>query len=272
MTTKGNFDRFKFIKHITSAVNISNPLFRIEANERGDIVSEEIDGVHYKISGSAYKLSKGKSYHHGTMLLELKLDVLGRLLHRDETKLGVVDAMSSISSVKWKVMNLEMDSEKFIKVVSDEFKRTYGVTDEQDKEAHEFNDMLGLLDFMGSVPVTSYTIDETTELPIEIEQTAEELKQWSWKFGHTPKFTHLLTNKKHNFTILFNVEQGSLKKFELNFMNTNDSKNKEIEQSFQYLALHIKKHELPYTGRNVAGYVLNDEISDWIGESIDGTV
>ena len=129
------------------------------------------------------------------MLLNLKLDVLGKLLHRDESKLGVVDAMNSISSVKSKVMNLEMDSEKFIQVVSNEFKNIYGSNEEQDKEAVEFNDMLGLLDFMGNVPVTVYTIDENTELPSEIKQTSEELQQWSWKFGHTPKFTHLLTNE-----------------------------------------------------------------------------
>lgn len=272
MTTKGNFDRFKFIEYITNGVNKSNPLFKIQANERGDIVSEEIDGINYKISGSAYKLSKGKSYHHGTMLLNLKLDVLGKLLHRDESKLGVVDAMNSISSVKSKVMNLEMDSVKFIQVVSNEFKNIYGANEEQDKEAVEFNDMLGLLDFMGNVPVTVYTIDGNTELPSEIKQTSEELQQWSWKFGHTPKFTHLLTNEKHNFTLLFEVEQGLLKGFKLDFKGSNDAKSKEISQSFQYLQLHIKNHPLQYTGSNVAGYVLDDEISDWIGESIDGTV
>ncbi|RCK65117.1 putative lipoate-protein ligase A [Candida viswanathii] len=270
MTTKGNFDRFLFIKHVTDAVNKSDPLFQIEANERGDIVSQEIDGVHYKISGSAYKLSKGKSYHHGTMLLNLKLDVLGKLLHRDEDKLGVVDAMSSIASVKSKVINLEMDSEKFIEVVSEEFKSVYGPADDN-KEAQEFNDMLGLLDFMGHVPVTVYTVDEATELPEEIHQTAEELKQWSWKFGHTPKFTHTFTNKKHDFTILFKVEQGLVKGFELDFKGDNTVRNLEIQQSFQYLELHIQNNPLQYTGSNVAGFVLDDDVSDWIGESIDGT-
>ncbi|KAK6891189.1 hypothetical protein K6H09_004754, partial [Candida tropicalis] len=160
--------------------------------------------------------------------------------------------MNSISSVKSKVMNLEMDSVKFIQVVSNEFKNIYGANEEQDKEAVEFNDMLGLSDFMGNVPVTVYTIDGNTELPSEIKQTSEELQQWSWKFGHTPKFTHLLTNEKHNFTLLFEVEQGLLKGFKLDFKGSNDAKSKEISQSFQYLQLHIKNHPLQYTGSNVA--------------------
>ena len=56
------------------------------------------------------------------MLLNLKLDVLGKLLHRDERKLGIVDSKMSIPSVKSKVINLEMKSDKFIDVVSQNLK------------------------------------------------------------------------------------------------------------------------------------------------------
>ncbi|KAL6454163.1 AIM22 putative lipoate-protein ligase A [Candida maltosa Xu316] len=268
MTTKANFDRFKFVNYVVNAVNQADPLFKIETNERGDIISEKLLGLNYKISGSAYKLSKGKSYHHGTMLLNSKLDVLGRLLHRDESKLGVVDSKTSIPSVKSKVINLEMESDKFINVVCDEFKKIYGPA-EEDQDVHEFNEMFGLSDFAATSPVTMFTVDETTDLPEEILQTAEELKQWSWKFGSTPKFTHLLANTKRNFSVLFNVENGELTSFELTFTG---EMNPEIIQSFQYLETYIKDNRLEYTGSNVAGYILDDEISDWIGESIDGTI
>lgn len=271
MTTKANFNRHKFASYIVEAVNQASPRFKIETNERGDIVSEKLLGLNYKISGSAYKLSKGKSYHHGTMLLNLKLDVLGKLLHRDERKLGIVDSKMSIPSVKSKVINLEMKSDKFIDVVSQKFKSLYNVVPEEDTEMDEFNEMFGLTDFAKSQEVTLFVIDEATAIPEEIHKTADELKQWSWRFGHTPKFTHSFKNQKHGFEILFNVEKGCLKSFKLTFDESN-SDTKEIEKSFQYLESHIKNNDLEYTGSNVAGFVLHDEISDWIGESIDGTI
>ena len=40
MTTKANFDRHKFASYIVEAVNQASPRFKIETNERGDIVSE----------------------------------------------------------------------------------------------------------------------------------------------------------------------------------------------------------------------------------------
>ncbi|CAX41210.1 lipoate biosynthesis protein, putative [Candida dubliniensis CD36] len=271
MTTKANFDRHKFASYIVEAVNRASPRFKIETNERGDIVSEKLLGLNYKISGSAYKLSKGKSYHHGTMLLKSKLDILGKLLHRDEKQLGVVDSKMSIPSVKSKVINLEMSSDQFIDVVSQKFKSLYSVASEEDKEMGEFNEMFGLTDFAKAQEVTLYVIDDATTIPEEIQKTADELKQWSWRFGHTPKFTHMFTNEKYGLEVLFNIEKGCLKSFKLTF-NDSNSDSREIKKSFQYLETYIKNNDLEYTGSNVAGFVLHDEISDWIGESIDGTI
>ena len=58
---------------------------------------------------------------------------------------------------------------------------------EEDTEMDEFNEMFGLTDFAKSQEVTLFVIDEATTIPEEIHKTADELKQWSWRFGHTPK-------------------------------------------------------------------------------------
>ena len=149
--------------------------YKLKVNERGDITTvTQSDGIAYKVSGSAYKLSKGKSYHHGTMLLNLKLDVLSKLLTRDERKLGIVDSMASINSVKSKVINLELDHQKFIDLVSDGFSKNYGMVEKEDSsqkekdpscpEEYDHNELFNLTDFVEAYSdyARVITIDEKT--------------------------------------------------------------------------------------------------------------
>ncbi|KAK6458124.1 uncharacterized protein RJT20DRAFT_144512 [Scheffersomyces xylosifermentans] len=289
MTTKERFDRFTFANIIKDAVNASNQSkYQLEVNDRGDITTTtQEDGINYKISGSAYKLSKGKSYHHGTMLLNSRLDILGKLLSRDETKLGVVDATNSISSVKSKVTNLEIDSQTFIDAITSGFKESYGLAEEinrgelslEEQEALEQNELLGLGDFIEANSNSRFarvvTVDDATVLPDAVNQMADELKSWGWRYGGTPKFTHQLSNDKFGFKVKFIVGKGAiLEGFELEFIG-NESKlisEKKITESFKYLEAFIKNNKLEYTGSNVAGFITNDFISDWVGESIDGTI
>lgn len=63
-----------------------------------------------KVSGSAYKLKLGKndgsgrrSLHHGTMLLDLKLDALGKYLNPNKKKLE----SKGVDSVISRVLNLK---------------------------------------------------------------------------------------------------------------------------------------------------------------------
>lgn len=76
-----------------------------EASGRNDLV---VDGK--KISGSAYKLKLGKkdgsgkrSLHHGTMLLDLELNALGKYLNPSKKKLE----SKGVDSVISRVMNLK---------------------------------------------------------------------------------------------------------------------------------------------------------------------
>lgn len=279
MTTKGEFDRFKFANLVRDGVNkISDARYKLIVNERGDITTEtQPDGINYKVSGSAYKLSKGKSYHHGTMLLNLRLDILGKLLSR-EKKLGKVDAMNSIASVKSKVTNVETTEEQFIEKISDEFSNSFGtqsIRTEEEQDAFEQNELLGLNDFMGDQKaVQTVTIDEEMALPQSVIELSEELKSWKWKFGTTPKFTHQFFNEKYGFSIKFHVDKGAiLSKFELEFEPCDRMLlEKRIRDSFHYLEVYLRDGELSYTGSDIAGFVTEDMISDWIGDSIDGTV
>ncbi|CAH2354527.1 putative lipoate-protein ligase A [[Candida] railenensis] len=305
MTSKHQFDRFTFANVVVDSVNADkdSSAVKLKVNERGDIVTD-VDSL--KVSGSAYKVSKGKSYHHGTMLLNSRLDILGQLLHRDEEKLGVVDAMNSISSVKSKVANIGLSNETFIEIVTKGFgnmvtrdeellenpkgpaESKKEVSEEEPSEIDSFNEMFNLSDFAqsSSTPVSTlsiptFVIDSNVTLPQSIIDEAESLKKWGWIYGNTPKFAHTLTNEKFKFSIKFNVDKNAvIEGFELAFPedDTGILSKEKIQSSFEYLDQVIQQgkdqavgERLKYTGSGVAGFIINDMISDWIGESIDGT-
>lgn len=249
MTTKEQFDRFTFAKAVADAVNKRTKApMKLEVNERGDIVTEAIGGTHYKVSGSAYKLAKGRSYHHGTMLLSLRLDIIGQLLSRNEAELGRVDAMASVASVRAKVKNIEIASKDLQAAVTAEFRVLCG-----DSEV--------------------FAIDNLTDLPPEVENVAAELASREWKYGNTPKFTHEIRSEQYKFTVKFLIDRKSVvTDVTLTIDESVDAAARQhITESFEYLVQIAGQKTLLYSGSDVAGFVTDDGISDWLGNAIDGT-
>lgn len=271
MTTRDKFDRLVFANLVTDAVNSVLPASsQVMVNERGDIVTENDQK---KVSGSAYKISKGKSYHHGTMLLNSRLDVLRQLLHRDESLLGTVNSQAAVTSVKSCVSNLEIDSEVFIKRVTAKFQDEYGIPKARkeksgEKDAFDQTELLGLDDLVSAfAPKTSpiYEIDKNCQIPDEIINTRKSLMQWEWKYGATPKFLHHFENSDRQTHVQFDVGQ----KAQVTGVQVQGST--EAVESFKFLKEAISNGSVSYTGSSVAGYVLDDKLSEWIGRAIDGT-
>ena len=87
-----------------------------EASGRNDLVVDN-----KKVSGSAYKLKLGRkdgsgrrSLHHGTMLLDLELNALGKYLNPNKKKLeskGVASVISRVMNLK--EMNKDIDHASF---------------------------------------------------------------------------------------------------------------------------------------------------------------
>lgn len=296
MTSKANFDRQKFSRKLVEVLNDSRlSKFKLQVNERGDIVSlPGADGMTYKVSGSAYKLSKGRSYHHATMLLNLRLDVLKKLLSRDEKKLGVVDAKASVESVRSKVKNLHIPSEDFIQLAIKGFREEYGIIkdttaysneiinnndgDETSIE-HEYDqdELFNLKDFMVSAPrerqVKVIYIEDSMSFPLEVKNTYKELKSWDWKYGATPKFTHYFTNEEIGIHVRIEVgKHAEVKDVAVNVLNSCQLSHESVFDSFKFLQQVLRTEPITYTGSRVAGYITNDQISDWLGSSIDGTI
>lgn len=270
MTSKTNFDRHVFAELVCRAVNaIAPPAKHICVTERGDIVTKD---SRLKVSGSAYKLAKGRFYHHGTMLLDSNLDVLRQLLRRDDGGNGKIIASTAVASVKSPVTNLHIPRNEFIRSLSDQFDLVYGhsVPQEQknSEELMDDDDVLGLLGFVEAFSEKSshrFVIDNDTVLPDGVIKMRDELLSWEWKLGNTMKFSHEFTNTDLGVHVTFHIKKGYLDSFTLH-----DPSPRVIE-AFSFLQQVLDRGDkVRYEGSSVCGFIVDDAVSDWIGHGIDG--
>lgn len=98
--------------------------------DRGDIVLVKAE-MGYKVSGSAYKVSKDMAYHHGTMLVESDLEKLrkaltieGRIMIKDKA----VDSVRAnhVANVPFPGETKSVKFNNFVQVVKEEFEEMHG--------------------------------------------------------------------------------------------------------------------------------------------------
>ena len=177
--------------------------FGIEAIPTGRndlIVKHEGDR---KISGSAYKLKLGdkhgrgkRSLHHGTMLLDLELDALGKYLNPSKAKLESKGVQSVISRViNLKELNADLNHDSFCGAIEDEFIKKWG----QGKQVNR----------------ATVLEDDLMQIP-KLMEIYNQSADWEWRFGQTPDFQNSL-EKKFAWAlvdIMFNVQNGVIIKGE----------------------------------------------------------
>ncbi|KAG5368636.1 putative lipoate-protein ligase A [Yarrowia sp. C11] len=244
MTNNKDFSREKHSEMIKEGVNAvgnvsGGPNVTLKLNSRFDIV----DISDNKVSGSAYKIQRLKAFHHGTMLLNSRLDVLKALLHRGEN-LGVIEG-NGTASVKSPVTNIGMDKNLFIETVIKGFSGLYGV---------DFED--------GSEPFVQLNVIQQSDLPQEVYETAEEMKTYQWAYGQTPKFTHVIKNDDLDTEVEFYVEKGILKDVKA---------DPDHLDQFKYLKSVAQNEGVQYIGAKIAAFVTDEKLGDWIAATIDGS-
>ena len=170
LSSKANYD-----KSVNNSI-ISKALakFNVEAfaSGRNDILVKSEDGDK-KISGSAFKETKDRSFHHGTLLIDADLTKLGNYLNPSKKKLE----SKGIKSVRARVTNLkecnpDISHEKLSDAIIKEFKAHY----ESDCE----------------VEVLDHKYLQSVD---HLNNYYEKLKDWSWRFGETPKFNHFMEER-----------------------------------------------------------------------------
>ncbi|KAF4978973.1 hypothetical protein FZEAL_4740 [Fusarium zealandicum] len=158
------FDRNKHAEMVVRAL-ASLGRRNTRVNERHDIVMDvDNDPIGtYKISGSAYKLTRLRSLHHGTCLLRspnLK-NISGMLRSPAEAFIKT----RGVDSVRSPVSNVNVENAAFEAAVVEQFARMYG----------EFH-------------VEEEISDSVLDLE-NVRKGYEELQSRGWLYGQTPRFT-----------------------------------------------------------------------------------
>ncbi|KAJ2220022.1 hypothetical protein IWW45_009198, partial [Coemansia sp. RSA 485] len=135
-------------------------------NARHDVA---VDGK--KISGSAFKLTSKRAFHHGTMLIDTDLGRLNGMLrskaHDEIAALGVDSVRSVVANLRdysWTI-----DHQTFCDAVMLEFSRTFGALNENNVTV--WNE--------GDKDVAALVDDERSRI-----------QTWKWLYGQTPRFVH----------------------------------------------------------------------------------
>lgn len=157
------------------------------ASGRNDLLVATPDGDR-KVSGSAYRETHDRGFHHGTLLLDADLGRLAHYLNPDPKKL----AAKGISSVRSRVANLGellpgLGHEQVVQALCDAFFAHYGEV----------------------VPPEHISPERMPDLPGFAETFARQ-RSWEWNFGHAPAFSHQLDERFPwgGVELHFDVEKG----------------------------------------------------------------
>ena len=143
-----------------------------EASGRNDLVVKVGDEIR-KISGSAYRETPDRGFHHGTLLIDVDFTKLGNYLNPDPKKLKA----KGITSVRSRVANLQefdetLNHEKLCSAIQKVFFDQFG-------EAKT---------------VELISEDNPPNIPGFAEQY-EKQQSWEWNFGQALQFSHELSER-----------------------------------------------------------------------------
>ncbi|RYJ17632.1 lipoate--protein ligase [Rahnella variigena] len=164
------------------------------ASGRNDLVVQTTEGER-KISGSAYRETADRGFHHGTLLLNADLSRLANYLNPDVKKLQA----KGITSVRSRVANLsefvpDINHEQICEAVIAAFFDWYGASAEPE----------------------IISPDVFPDIPGFAERFAKQ-SSWEWNFGKAPAFSHLLNERFiwGGVDIHFDVEKGSISRAQI---------------------------------------------------------
>ncbi|QSZ31545.1 hypothetical protein DSL72_001112 [Monilinia vaccinii-corymbosi] len=192
------FDRDKHAEMVVRALHkLGQP--RAAVNARHDIVlkpgGEGSNSVlTYKISGSAYKLTRERSLHHGTCLLNnADIALMCKYLLSPAKRFIEARGVKSVSS---KVTMAEVENEAFERAVMAEFGEMYGSPEP-----------IILTENLKGIP--------------EIAKGIDELTSPEWIFSQTPQFTFTTDQSQKPKKKRFPIPRDIPKSFEASFTARN---------------------------------------------------
>ncbi|PWD87390.1 lipoate--protein ligase [Ignatzschineria cameli] len=143
-----------------------------QSSGRNDIVLLQ-EGQPRKISGSAYRETKDRGFHHGTLLIDVDFGKLSRYLNPDPKKLQA----KGISSVRSRVANLvefnpTLNHEMICRAIETQFIEKFGEIEE-----------------------IEYISEERPPNIPGFAAIYEKQRSWDWNFGQALHFSHMLDER-----------------------------------------------------------------------------
>jgi len=162
ISSDNNYDVENNLKVIIDAID----KFGIKScfNGRNDLLANE-----RKFSGNAFISDKGKSCHHGTLLMDVDLDKLSRYLTVSPLKLqskGIESVLSRVVNLKEICPQMTIESLKTALITS-------------------FNEFYN----------TETKIIILNENGIDVAKYVEKYNSWEWNYSESPDFSIVLENK-----------------------------------------------------------------------------
>lgn len=208
-----------------------------EVSGRNDIV---IKASGAKFSGNAFRHVPGASLHHGTLLMNVDMDRLGRYLVPSSEKMRA----KGVESVRARVENLSVYApgisiEALKKALFDAFIEEYGPSERADWQQE---------------------LDAE-----ELSRLREKYQSWDWTFGRTPEFD---VSFSHRFAwgqveLLLSMRHAKVNSAEC-YTDANDPElSRRVRDSLEGISFRLPAL--------VAALRQNDrpednEIADWLGE------
>jgi len=229
MSPRAEYDKDRNFSIIIEAL----AKFGVEATQSGrnDIVVKE-----RKVSGSAFRMTAVRAFHHGTLLINTDMSSLPGYLTPDKEKLR----SKGIRSVASRVANLsEFNPE---------------ITHESLSEAI-------IETFFARYNTRCLIEDLTTERLLKeqsLYETYRRYADWNWRFGNTPRFAHPISARFDwgGITLDLDIQKGKIHAVSL----YSDTLSVEFIEFLQSVL-----PGLPYTGKAI-GETLEREAAPLSGE------
>lgn len=170
MSGRENYSKERNNDIITRAINSFG--LKSYASGRNDILIDDHEGPK-KISGSAFKETQDRAFHHGTLLINANLTRLGHYLNPNKKKLeskGIKSVVSRVTNLV--AVNPVITHESLCEQVIAAYFAAYGTSCEIEHLKHE--------DLAKIETLNNYY---------------EKLKDWNWRYGETPQFNHQMDER-----------------------------------------------------------------------------
>ena len=201
----GGYEQFNFSDFCKPIIELLNSLgVNAVLNGRNDM---SIEGK--KFSGNSQYAKRGRIMHHGTIMFDSDLDIVGNSLVVSKDKIQT----KGVTSIRSRVTNIKPHMQTDVSI--EEFKRLL---------VHHV--------FKGA-EVPQYHLTEEDIKKIEA-LASEKYRTWDWNYGSSPKYSVIKERRFEGvggITLCMDVENGIIKDFDIYgdyFGNGDKSNLKEI--------------------------------------------